>query len=200
VQEVPAEELELKGNLSELFSVSVLRNNLIILLLVWSYTAFAWYLVPFYIGTIPSNMFLLMLCVAIAEIMGSLLCLFIVQRFDKKRALQVCCAVSCISCIGVMAFKSLYTGTSVLPMALLYLFLDAGIVVSFNLVYLVVVDLFPTIFLGTAYGCGALLGKLVTVAAPQISRFDEPWPLCILAVYAGVAAIFPLALVNVKAR
>jgi len=201
VQEVPAAEaLKLKGNLLELFSVGVLRKNLLILLLVWSYTAFAYYLIPFYVGTIPSNMFLLMLCVAIAEIVGGLLCLCIVKRFNKKRALQMCCAVSCISSIGVMVFKFLYTGTSTLPMALLYLFLDVGVVVSFNLVFVIVVDLFPTLFLSTAYGCGSFLGRVVTIAAPQISRFDEPWPLCVLAVYAGIAAIFPLALTNVKSN
>ena len=178
--------------------MGVLRKNLLILLLVWSYTAFSWYLIPFYIGTIPSNMFLLMLFVAIAEILGSLLCLCIVKKFNKKRALQVCCAVSCVSSIGVMTFKYFYTGTNILPVALLYLLLEVGIVVAFDLVYLIVVDLFPTILLSTAYGSGSLLGKLVVVAAPLISRLDEPWPLCILAVYAGIAAFFPVAFVNVK--
>ena len=41
--------MNLKGSIRELFSIRVYRNNLIIMMIVWSFASFAFFLVPLYI-------------------------------------------------------------------------------------------------------------------------------------------------------
>lgn len=76
--------------------------------------------------------------------------------------------------------------------------LYCGIVTAFNFAYLIVNDLFPTIFLATAYGGCNIVGRLVTVSSPLIARAKDPWPLMILAVYSGICVVVPLMLVPLK--
>lgn len=42
--------MNLKGTMGELFSIKVYRNNLIIMMVVWSFASFAFFLVPLYIS------------------------------------------------------------------------------------------------------------------------------------------------------
>jgi hypothetical protein len=46
------DELKLKGSLKELFGTAVFRKNLIIMVIIWSFCAFAFFLVPFYLSAL----------------------------------------------------------------------------------------------------------------------------------------------------
>jgi len=192
------DELNLKGNFTELFRVKVYRRNLIIMMIVWSFSAFSFFLVPFYIATIPSNIFLMSTCTAVAEIIASVICLTVTHNMDKKKSLIVFCAMSCLGTIGVMLFQWLYTGDSEIPEAATYLILYVGVVTAFDLVYVIVADLFPTIFLGTAYGCCNILGRAIAVLSPEVARLEKPLPMLILAIFAAIATILPFGLIKVK--
>jgi hypothetical protein len=50
--EKAANVFELEGTLSELFSIKVYRSNLIILATLWSFSSFAFFLIPYYIAEI----------------------------------------------------------------------------------------------------------------------------------------------------
>lgn len=72
-------ELNLKGSLKELFSSALFRRNLIIMVIIWSFCAFAFFLVPFYMSVLEtSNMFLISLALALAEIIASVICLSLI--------------------------------------------------------------------------------------------------------------------------
>jgi len=79
-----------------------------------------------------------------------------------------------------------------------YLVQYVGIVTAFDLVYVIVPDLFPTIFLGTAYGCCNVLGRFIAVLSPEVARAPDPWPMTVLAIYALVATVLPFGLIKVK--
>lgn len=96
--------MALKGTIRELFSIRVYRTNLIIMMVVWSFASFAFFLVPLYIGQIDINIYLISLCLAIAEIISSFICLFITHGRDNRKSLIVFCAVSCIGSIGALIF------------------------------------------------------------------------------------------------
>jgi len=100
--------MNLKGTISELFSIRVYRNNLIFMMIIWSFASFAFFLVPLYIGQIDLNLFLISLCLAVAEIISSLICLFITNNRDKKKSLVFFWFLCCIGSIGALIFQSIY--------------------------------------------------------------------------------------------
>ena len=52
----------------------------------------------------------------------------------------------------------------------LILLTNFGIVCAFDLAYCVNAELFPTIFLSTAYGCCNVLGRLITISSPVVAN------------------------------
>jgi hypothetical protein len=93
---------------------------------------------------------------------------------------------------------SLYNGTSQIPATLGYLFQYTGFVSVFNLVYILINELFPTIYLATAYGLCNIVGRAVAISSPLVARVHQPIPMLILAVYSGICAFIPFLLVKVK--
>ena len=87
-----------------MFSIRVYRNNLIIMMVVWSFASFAFFLVPLYIGRIDINLFLISICLAVAEIISSCICLFITHGRDNKMSLIFFCFLSCLGAVGALIF------------------------------------------------------------------------------------------------
>lgn len=71
-------EMALEGSLKELFMVPVYRRNLFIMVILWSFCAFSFFIVPFYIGTLSLDIFLMNLATACGELFATLICLFVV--------------------------------------------------------------------------------------------------------------------------
>ncbi len=96
--------MQLKGTLGELFSIKVYRNNLLIMMVCWSFASFAFFLVPLYIGNIKINMYLISICLAVAEIISSFICLGITHNRDNRKSLIFFCALSCVGSVGALIF------------------------------------------------------------------------------------------------
>ena len=86
-----------------------------------------------------------------------------------------------------------------MPVAVAYLILYVGIVTAFDLVYLIVNDLFPTIFLATSYGACNVVGRFVSILAPLIAYTPDPIPMLTLIGLSGVCIFIPMCLVKVDA-
>ena len=71
------DELALNGTLRELFGIAVYKRNLVLMVVIWSFGAFSFFVVPFYIGTLPLNIYMMSTATAIGEIIASVICLFI---------------------------------------------------------------------------------------------------------------------------
>ena len=91
-----AEQTQLTGSLSDLCKVRVLRNNLIIMAIIWSFGSFAFFLVPFYLSQMKANIYYLSLGTEAAEFLASVICVFIARIMDLRRALFLCCMVRLI--------------------------------------------------------------------------------------------------------
>lgn len=100
--------MQLKGTIRELFSIKVYRNNLIIMMIIWSFASFAFFLVPLYIGEADLNLYLISICLAVAEIISSFICLFITHTRDNRKSLIFFCGLSCIGSLGALIFQSVY--------------------------------------------------------------------------------------------
>ena len=178
--------MTLKGTLGELFSIRVYRTNLIIMVVCWSFASFAFFLVPLYISNADLNLFLISICLAVAEIISSFICLYLTHGRDNRKSLSLFCAICCVGSIGALIFQSLYKADSELPVAAMYLLLYVGIVTAFDLVYLLVNDLFPTLFLGTSYGVTNVVGRFVSILSPAMAYAPDPIPMLTLIAFSGL--------------
>ena len=105
-------ELQLSGSLKELFQVSIFRRNLILMIIVWSFCTFSFFVVPFYLDTIPGNLFLMSSSTAIAEILASIICLLATHKYDTRKTVAFFSFVSCLATIGIITLTACYKGTS----------------------------------------------------------------------------------------
>merc|ERR1712032_602140 len=126
-----ANEENLTGTLRELFTLKIYRNNLFIMMICWSFSSWAFFVVPFYLAKIKGNMYLMSLMTAIAELVATFICMFAIQGRDLRRALAFFCGLSSVGSIGVIIFTSVYKGDSQMPEAFAYMFLYIGVGLAF---------------------------------------------------------------------
>ena len=193
-----ANEERLTGTISELFTMKVYRNNLLIMVICWSFSSWAFFVVPFYLGKIKGNMYLMSLMTAIAEIIATFICMFAIHGRDLRKSLAFFCGLSAVGSIAVIVFTTFDKGDSQIPDALSYMFLYVGVVTAFDLVYLIVNDLFPTIFLGTSYGACNVVGRFISILAPMAAELPGVLPLILLSVFAVICTLLPLGLIKAK--
>ena len=191
-----ANEDRLKGSVGELFRIKIYRNNLILMIACWSFSSWAFFVVPFYLGKIKGNMYLMSLMTAIAEIIATFICMYAIKGRDLRRALALFCGISCVGSVGVITFTSIFTGE--LPTAFAYMLLYIGVVAAFDLVYLIVNELFPTVFLGTSYGACNVVGRFISIMSPLAAELPGALPLILLAVFAALCSVLPFGLIKTK--
>ena len=192
------DEFRLDGSLKELFQTKLYRRNLFLLIIIWSFCTFSFYLVPYYLDTLPGNLFLLSSSTAMAEIIASFISLAIANKFETRKSVALFAFISCFSTIGIILLSSLYKGTSQIPDAVGYLIQYTGFVTTFNMVYVIVNELFPTLYVATAYGACNIIGRAVAVSSPLVARVNPPWPMLILAVYSLICAVLAMCLVRTR--
>lgn len=168
------------------------------MVVIWSFCSFSFFLVPYYLDTIPSNLFLMSSATAIAEILSSIICLSITHKYETRKSIAFFAFVSCCATIGIILLTSLYKGKSELPNAFGYLIQYTGFVTTFDLVYVIVNELFPTIYLATAYGACNIVGRAVAVSSPLVARVRAPYPMLVLALYSAICSVLPFCLIKIK--
>ena len=77
--EEAANEEKLTGSVRELLTIRVFRNNLIIMMICWSFSSWAFFVVPYYLGKIKGNMYLMSLMTAFAEIIATFITMFAIS-------------------------------------------------------------------------------------------------------------------------
>jgi len=106
------DEFRLDGSLKELFQTKIYRRNLFFMIIIWSFCTFSFYLVPYYLDTLPGNLFLLSSSTAMAEIIASFISLAITNKYETRKSISLFAIISCFSTIGIILLSSLYKGSS----------------------------------------------------------------------------------------
>ncbi len=68
-------------------------------------------------------------------------------------------------------------------------FLKIGMGASFDLVYLANVDVFPTMFSGSAVGICNFIGRACTIMAPQVAERSPPYPMLVVVTMSTIGAL-----------
>lgn len=198
-------EKQLTGSIKELCSIKVYARNISIMMIVWSFGSFAFFMVPFYLKNIKANIFYLSLATEFAELLASVVCAFISRIMDLRNGIRYSCiAIACGSFLMIFIASEMADDTAELDKrstilnSSLILLTNFGIVLAFDLAYLINPTLFPTILLATAYGFCNIFGRLITISSPIVANVTQPWPLVILVVFSILVAILSSFLVKIK--
>ena len=81
-------------------------------MVTWSFSSWAFFVIPFYLGEIPYNMYLMSLNTAIAEIIATFICMYAIHGRDLRKALTLFCAISAFGSLAVIIFTLVYDGAS----------------------------------------------------------------------------------------
>lgn len=180
-----AQELKLEGKLRELLKNKVYLKNLIIMTVIWSFGSFAFFFIPFYLDSLGGNTYLFAIFSGAAELLASLACILVTRFLTLKQALTGFCIISIVSSFVIIF---VYGGNDIY-VAILILFANFGITSTFDVAYLINAELFPTIFLATAYGCCDIFGRFITITSPIVVKLEHPAPLIILVIFGAIAAV-----------
>jgi len=71
---------------------------------------------------------------------------------------------------------------------------NLGVVIAFDLCYLLNPILFPTIILASAFGVCNVIGRAVTIASPIVADIPNPYPLVVLVVFSAICSLLPFKL------
>ncbi|CDW88844.1 organic cation [Stylonychia lemnae] len=183
-------ELQLKGTLGELFKNKTYLRNLLIMTTIWSFGSFGFFFIPFYLDTLKGNTYLFAIFSGSAELLASLACILVTRCMTLKQSIILFCGISCAASFAIIfAF-----GSTDILVAVLILFNNFGITSTFDVAYLLNTQMFPTIFLGTAYGFCNIVGRFISIMSPIIAKIVHPYPLIIMVIFSGISATLALLL------
>jgi|APCry1669189665_1035243.scaffolds.fasta_scaffold72845_2 hypothetical protein len=171
---------------------------------IWSFGSFAFFLVPFYLSSMKANIYYLSLATEAAEFLASIICLFIAHVMDLRRALLMCCCVVLAGSISMMIVSKTNDDSNKndiqdnLLSSSLIMITNLGVVIAFDVAYLINAQLFPTVLLATAYGVCNILGRSISIFSPIVAKLPHPIPLIALAIFAGISGFLSIGLVKRK--
>lgn len=108
---------------------------------------------------------------------------------DLRRALFCCCGVIASGSLLLIFIASSDKSTKLnmednLIQSGLIMVTYMGVLVAFDVAYLITSDLFPTILLATAYGICNISARFITIFSPIVARLPHPVPLIVLIIFA----------------
>ena len=165
---------EKQGTIKDLCSQPILRQNLSIQTVLWSFSSFSYFLIPFYIADAQkdsnhSNVYEKMLSAFLAEILANVLCLFVTKLLSLKTGIIGFCCMIFVSTAILLALK-FNDGSSSIELILLFT-TNFGVNCVFSMCYLINPELFPTLFLSTAYGICNISCRFITIFSPIVSKW-----------------------------
>jgi hypothetical protein len=161
------------------------RDNLIIMIFVFSYGSFCFFLVPFYLASIEgADFFTLALASEIGELVACIICLFITRWMRLGRALIMFVAVSLAGSCLMLIFSYVSGGelnsTSNAVNGVLIMCTNIGVVCAFDIAYLINPELFPTIILSSVFGIVNVFSRGISILSPIVAKLPNPIPMYIL--------------------
>jgi len=133
--------------LKDLLKVKKLKRNLIGSTILWSMSAFNFYLLTFFLKYFPGNIFENSFFFALSDLIAFGSVGFLLKRTNIVSALYIAFAIDFIGGISYILF---HNNVSMVP--LLICICRGGVTMTYNIGYVSVKELFPTLFIATVYG------------------------------------------------
>ena len=124
-----------------------------------------------------------------AEVSGVGLSCFVIKILKQKWSFVVGFFTSLAGGLLIMLLGTSYVNL----MPAFVLLANFGLAMGFNIAYIGTSTLFPTLFVGTAFGITNFFARLLTILAPMVSEMPTPYPMvifCVLTLFAIFASCF----------
>jgi multisubunit Na+/H+ antiporter MnhC subunit len=160
-----------KPAIKDLMKVKKLKRNLIGSIILWSCSAFNYFMLTFFLKYFPGNIFENSFFFALSDLVafGAVAC--VLKRTTITGALQIAFA---IDCFGGVAYILLHENTFLVP--LLICICRCGVTMTYNIGYVSPKDLFPTLYIATVYGQVNVFAHVIACIAPMVAETVYPIP------------------------
>lgn len=154
----------------------VVRRNLVIMAYLWAMCSFSYYMIIFYLKYLPGDIYSNTFSSSGTDMASVLFGGALYKRLGIKKTYSVLLSFSVVGGILIVLFGTNNEGW----MPLFVIITKIGIAGCFVCVYICMVDVFPTLFLASAFGICNFLARILTIVAPQVAELEPPTPMIIL--------------------
>ncbi|XP_044756384.1 solute carrier family 22 member 1-like isoform X2 [Coccinella septempunctata] len=155
----------------------------------WVTCAFLFYGMTLNSVTLSSNSYLDFIYISLTEIPAYCCSVYIANRIGRKYSMSLSYALTAVSCF---AFIFVNKDTGWLHI-LVYCLGKFGATSAFILIYVMASEVFPTSLRHTTMGVCSMIGRLGSVASPQIPLLSDLWKPLPLVLFTSLAAVSALS-------
>lgn len=140
---------------------------------MWTTCAFTYYMIMYQLKYWPGNIYINTIASAMSGNIAYIVAGFCYEKFGAKTTFS---AGFLLSVVGGICL--LIVGESVTIWMPVFVTIAAfGINGCFCLVYVIMVDVFPTLFVATAFGICNFAARIATIFAPVVAELSPPLPM-----------------------
>lgn len=191
MSEEEGEVIELKGELVEIFKVKPIRNNFLSFLVILTSCSFIFFLINFELKNLGGSIVVNTLSSQIAECIANCFGGVINSKIGPKKSFAL---MFLLTITGSALFVKFYeredlTSYFIVPSKF-------GVSASFNIIFIVAVQLIPTIFSSQVFGLCNVVARTVTAMSSLIAEVEQPIPMEIVIGVSTLAILFSLIIVE----
>jgi hypothetical protein len=169
-------------SVKDLLKIKVLRRNLIGSTILWSMSAFNFYLLTFFLKYFPGNIFENSFFFGIADFFAYAGSGLLLKRTNIVTALYI---AFLIDFTGGVLYILFHNNLNLVP--LIICICRGGVTMTYNIGYVSPKELFPTLFIATVYGQVNVFAHIIACLAPMIAETKYPYPFCAYLAAVGVS-------------
>ena len=153
----------------------MLRYNVIICTILWTGTTFSQYLASYTLKNLPGDFYKNIYASTSSEVAAILLSGIFASQFNFKSTLIFGYVLAFVS--GFFVTTNPFESETIF--AFFVLLSRFGVCITFNMNYVAVQRLFPSVVLSTVFGITNVFARFITVLAPMIAERPEPQPMAL---------------------
>lgn len=150
---------------------------------MWMMASTLYYFMSYYVIYLPGNTWTNNYASGGAELVGTLFGGLMIKYASIKMGFIVSNVIALVGGLMIMFLGPINEDLMAINVAVA----KFGVSSTYTLVYAHTVFLFPTLFAATAYGTSQLACNLSTIAAPYLAEMNEPIPMLVYTIMAGIA-------------
>lgn len=159
---------------------SVVFKNVCIMAYMWAMCSFCYYMIVFYLKYLPGDIYSNTFASSGTDCLSVVTSGIIYKKLGVRKTFTFLLIFSVIGSLLIIFFGE--KNEAFMPFFVVVA--KWGISGSFIVVYISMVDIFPTLFLATAFGMCNFLARVLTIVAPQVAELEPPVPMI---VFCGLA-------------
>jgi MFS family permease len=180
-------------SVKELWKVKLLRRNLIGSTILWSCSAFNFYLLTFFLKYFPGNIYENSFFFGIADFIAYAGSGLLLKRTNVVTALYI---AFLIDFTGGILYIMFHNNLALVP--IIICICRGGVTMTYNIGYVSPKELFPTLFIATVYGQVNVFAHIIACLAPMVAETAYPIPFCAYLVAIGISCFAAAMLTEIS--